>query len=196
MGEEESEFKHPLQVLNLRAGYGVLRYPYTMNGSNEVKAAKCEGLCNSSESEALHHYMLLYPKVLIAYSIQSLKWYPLRNLLMKSDTQIWHYFTLCKGKPCTNSPKHESKTEEGFFFLRVSSWYFTLPSWCLIFISELLLVQNTNTENVKVIQSLSISFYLYPSAVHVCVSTESTDDLHCKQYWQLKKANSSNLVLL
>lgn len=64
----------------------------------KVKKAICERLCNSSESEELHLYMLLYPKVLIAYSIYSSNWYPLRNLLMKSTTQIWHYFPLHKGK--------------------------------------------------------------------------------------------------
>lgn len=64
----------------------------------KVKKAKCEGLCNSCESEELHQYMLLYPKVLIAYSIHSSNWHPLRNLLMKSTTQIWRYFTLHKGK--------------------------------------------------------------------------------------------------
>ena len=143
-----------------------------MNGSTEVNKAKCEGLCNSSESETLHHYMLLYPKVLIAYSIHSSKWYPLRNLAMKSTTQIWHYLTLHKGRLCINAPTHESKTKEGFFLSPVSIWCFALPSWCLIFISEFLLVQQTNNENVKVIQSLSISFYLYSSAVHVCVHTQ------------------------
>lgn len=37
---------------------------------------------------------------------------------------LWHYFTLHKGKPCTNAPKHESKTEAGFLLLPVSIWYF------------------------------------------------------------------------
>lgn len=45
------------------------------------------------------------------------------------------------------------------------------------------------SDTVPVDQLLSLLKYM-------SVYIQSTDDMHCKQYWQPKKADSSNLILL